>query len=61
MLIAQKIPPAKKEKVQLQIILHGGRKKTFHFKNSTDRKVVKNFLQQLLPEQETRSQLEDTR
>lgn len=55
-MLAQKISPDSKEKVQLQLILHDGSANTFHFNNPSgrdaavkDRDTVKELLLQLLP------------
>lgn len=56
MISAQKISPAGKPKVQLQVALHDGTSSTFHFVNpagaeaqAKDRDQVKSMLQNLLP------------
>ena len=68
LLTAQKISPDTKDKVQLQILLHDGGAKTFHFTSRkgkdqavADRNGVKELLQQLLPQhrQKISSELED--
>lgn len=53
---SQKISPDSKDKVQLQVVMHDGSAKTFHFTNPKgrdagvrDRDSVKELLQQLLP------------
>lgn len=54
--VAQKISPAGKPKIQLQVVLNDGTSSTFHFVNKLgpeaqikDRDVVKELLQQQLP------------
>lgn len=54
--LAQKISPEGKAKVQLQVVLHNGVSSTFHFINrgglqeqAADRDRVKELLQTLLP------------
>lgn len=56
MILAQKISPEGKAKVQLQVVLHNGNSSTFHFSNKgglqaqlADRDKVKEMLQTLLP------------
>ncbi|OWF54756.1 general transcription factor IIH subunit 1-like [Mizuhopecten yessoensis] len=53
---SQKISPDSKDKVQLQVVMHDGSAKTFHFTNPKGRDVgikdrdgIKELLQQLLP------------
>ncbi|XP_033752452.1 general transcription factor IIH subunit 1-like [Pecten maximus] len=53
---SQKISPDSKDKVQLQVVMHDGSAKTFHFINPKgrdagvkDRDSIKELLQQLLP------------
>lgn len=53
---SQKISPDSKDKVQLQVVMHDGSAKTFHFTNRAgrdaaikDRDGIKELLQQLLP------------
>lgn len=55
-IVAQKISPEGKAKVQLQVVLHNGVSSTFHFSNKNglqaqlaDRDKVKELLQNLLP------------
>lgn len=55
-ILAQKISPVGKPKVQLQVVLHDGTCSTFHFVNpagadaqAKDRDQVKALLQNLLP------------
>lgn len=55
-IVAQKISPEGKAKVQLQVVLHNGVTSTFHFSNRSglqaqlaDRDKVKELLQTLLP------------
>ncbi len=55
-ILAQKISPDGKDKVQLQVVLQQGGASTFHFANSqgrdaqvAERDSVKELLQQLLP------------
>ena len=55
--VAQKISPETKDKVQLQVVLHDGTANTFHFNNprgrdvaKKDREGVKELLQKLLPQ-----------
>lgn len=55
-IIAQKISPVGKPKIQLQVVLNDGTSSTFHFVNKLgpeaqikDRDIVKELLQQQLP------------